>query len=89
LGSEHLEYQVSNEDLSFSLPDLSGLTFAVLDFQRAKLDSEMALAAIDLVFDPREPSTKLTGSVNYWIQIFSDVLESTSPKSERSLVLKL
>ena len=64
MGSEHLEYQVSNEDLSFSLPDLSGLTFAVLDFQQAKLDSEMALIALDLVFDASETSTKLTASVN-------------------------
>ena len=31
MGSEHLECQVSNEDL-FSLPDLPGLTFAVLNF---------------------------------------------------------
>jgi hypothetical protein len=32
-------------------PDLPGLTFAVLDFQQAKLDSSMALTAVNMIFD--------------------------------------
>jgi hypothetical protein len=41
-----------------------GLTFAMLDFQLASLDSEMAFSAVDLDFYLREALTELTGTVN-------------------------
>jgi len=34
-----------------------GLTFALFDFNGVKLDSEIALRVVDLIFDLREPST--------------------------------
>jgi non-ribosomal peptide synthetase component F len=63
---------VNYQNLSFPPTEFPGLTFAVLDFQQAKLDSEMALTAVDLIFDLRETSTKLTGSVNYRSELFDD-----------------
>jgi hypothetical protein len=40
--------------------------------QRAKLDSEVAPTAVDLIFDVRKTSTKLTESVNHRTQLFDD-----------------
>ena len=64
-GDSLIQVLLNYQNLSFPPTELPGLTFAALDFQEAKLDSEMALTAVDLIFDLRETSTKLTGSVNY------------------------
>ena len=71
-GNSLIQVLLNYQNLSFPPTDLPGLTFAVLDFQEAKLDSEMALTAVDLIFDLRETSTKLTGSVNYRGELFDD-----------------
>jgi len=62
---------------------LSGLTFAGLDFQRAKLDSETALTALDLAFDARGDINEVDGEckrtrfddhhIAKLIRIFDDV----------------
>ena len=71
-GNSLIQVLLNYQNLSFPPTDLPGLTFAVLDFQEAKLDSEMALTAVDLIFDLRETSTRLTGSVNYRSELFDD-----------------
>ena len=71
-GDSLIQVLLNYQNLSFPPTELPGLTFAVLDFQQAKLDSEMALTAVDLIFDLRETSTKLTGSVNYRSELFDD-----------------
>ena len=87
-GDSLIQVLLNYQNLSFPPTELPGLTFAALDFQEAKLDSEMALTAVDLIFDLRETSTKLTGSVNYrselydkhqlasMVQIFHETLEA-------------
>jgi amino acid adenylation domain-containing protein len=71
-GDSLIQVLLNYQNLSFPPAELPGLTFAVLDFKEAKLDSEMALTAVDLIFDLRETSTKLTGSVNYRSELFDD-----------------
>jgi non-ribosomal peptide synthetase component F len=71
-GDSLIQVLLNYQNLSFPPTEFPGLTFAVLDFQQAKLDSEMALTAVDLIFDLRETSTKLTGSVNYRSELFDD-----------------
>ena len=72
-GSSLIQVLLNYQNLLFPAAQLPGLTFALLDFQEAKLDSEMALTAVDLIFDLRETSTKLTGSVNYRSELFDDL----------------
>ena len=64
-GNSLIQVLLNYQNLSLPPAEFPGPTFAVLDFQEAKLDSEMALTAVDLIFDLRETSTGLTGSVNY------------------------
>ena len=71
-GNSLLPVLLNYQNVAFPTPDFAGLKFAVLDFQEAKLDSEMALTAVDLILDLRETPTKLTGSVNYKAEIFSE-----------------
>jgi amino acid adenylation domain-containing protein len=71
-GDSLIQVLLNYQNLSFPPAEFPGLTLAVLDFQQAKLDSEMALTAVDLIFDLRETSTKLTGSVNYRSELFDD-----------------
>ena len=71
-GDSLIQVLLNYQNLSFPPAEFPGLTFAVLDFQEAKLDSEMALTAVDLIFDLRETSTQLTGSVNYRSDLFDD-----------------
>jgi amino acid adenylation domain-containing protein len=49
-------------DLPVSLP---GLTFAPVPMHRLGTDSDIAITAFDLIFDLRESSTKLNGSLTY------------------------
>ena len=44
--------------------DLSGLHFAPIVIRQPDTDSEVMMTTHDLVFDVRETSTKLTGTVN-------------------------
>jgi hypothetical protein len=65
---------------------LPGLTFAVLDFQRAKLVSEKALTPLDLAFDARGDVNEVDGEckrtlfddhhVGKLIRIFDDMLRA-------------
>ena len=71
-GDSLIQVLLNYQNLSFPPAELPGLTFAVLDFQQARLDSEMALTAVDLILDLRETSTQLTGSVNYKSELFDD-----------------
>jgi len=71
-GDSLIQVLLNYQNLSFPPNKLPGLNFAVLDFQAAKLDSEMALTAVDLILDLRETATKLTGSVNYRSELFDD-----------------
>ena len=71
-GGSLIQVLLNYQNLLFPVAKLPGVTFAVLDFKEAKLDSEMALTAVDLIFDLRETSTQLTGSVNYRNELFDD-----------------
>ena len=71
-GELLIQVLLNYQNVVFPPPEFPGLSFAVLDFQEARLDSEMALTAVDLIFDLRETSTQLTGSVNYRSELFDD-----------------
>src|SRR5262249_21147836 len=57
-----IQVLLNYQNLLFPAVKVPGVTFSVLDFKEAKLDSEMALTVVDLIFDLRETSTRLTGS---------------------------
>ena len=48
-----------------SVVKLPGLTFASLAIKSIRSETEVALSTFDLIFDLKETSTELTGSVNY------------------------
>jgi non-ribosomal peptide synthetase component F/acyl carrier protein len=69
---------------SLDTPKISGLKIAELDLHRNMMQTEFIASAFDLIFDLRESSTKLTGSVNYKTELFpeEDVLQMTKALSQ-------
>jgi amino acid adenylation domain-containing protein len=51
---------------------IHGVTFASLNFQPRTVGTELTPTMFDLIFDVRESSTNLTGSVNYKTGLFSN-----------------
>ncbi len=56
--------------------EVSGLTFASWDGRLRRADPDVALTTLDLIFDLREASTKLTGTVNYKTDVVDDQVVS-------------
>jgi amino acid adenylation domain-containing protein len=54
--------------------EVSGLTFASWDGRLRRAHPDVALTTLDLIFDLREASTKLTGTVNYKTDVVDDVV---------------
>ncbi len=56
--------------------EVLGLTFASWDGRLRRADPDVALTTLDLIFDLREASTKLTGTVNYKTDVVDDQVVS-------------
>jgi hypothetical protein len=77
--------------------EMGGVTIASSGIHQLKKDREVTLTACDLIFNMRETSTKLTGTVNYKIKTCTDclitemirdlkkILEQLSLKSESTV----
>jgi hypothetical protein len=57
---------------SFLSTNIPGLTFAPVDLKQVESDAEVTISTFDLIFDLRDASTKLTGSVTYKTEIFGN-----------------
>jgi len=56
----------------FESPQIPGLTFASLDLQQSKEDSDLTLTTFNLIVTMRESSTTLTGCVNYKTDVIDE-----------------
>jgi amino acid adenylation domain-containing protein len=56
----------------FESSQIAGLTFAPLDLQQSKEDSDLIFTTFDLIFTASEMSTTLTGCVNYKTNVIGE-----------------
>jgi len=56
----------------FESSQIAGLTFAPLDLQQSREDSDLVLTTFDLILTAREASTSLTGCVNYKTNVIGE-----------------
>ena len=80
------------QNRTFESLELPGLTFASWDGKYRGADPDVILSTLDLIFDLREASTKLTGHVTYKTaviehQVVSEMIESFFDITKRVIAL--
>ena len=69
------------QNRTFEPVQISGLTFASWDGKYRRAEPDVIISTLDLIFDMREASTKLTGCVTYKTavidhQVVSDIIKN-------------